>query len=70
MISVLDFYGCNPWSRLPKSEFKSLEGVRSWVMQYVLQSKGFREQGEKEQFLARKGSRLSGAKVRQRDAKG
>lgn len=80
MVSVLDFYDCNPWSRLPKSEFRSLEGVRSWALQYVLQSKGFREdpkiqeQGEREQFLGigkakLKGSRLAGSKSKQRRPK-
>ena len=80
VVSVLDFYDCNPWSRLPKSEFKSLEGVRSWALQYVMQSKGFREdpkiqkQSEREQFLGigslkLKGSRLSKSKPKQRKAK-
>jgi hypothetical protein len=80
VVSILDFYGCNPWSRLPKSEFRSLEGVRSWAQQYVLQSKGFREdpkvqeQGEREQFLGigkpkLKGSRPSASKPKQGKAK-
>ena len=80
MISLLDFYGCNPWSRLPKSEFRSLEGVRSWAMEYVLQSKGFRddpkmqEQGEREQFLGigklhPKGPGSSVAKLRRKKKK-
>ena len=43
VISLLDYYGCNPWSRLAGSEFRSLEGVRSWAMQNVLSSQGFRD---------------------------
>lgn len=29
----------NPWSRLPLSEFSSLEGVRNWIKRFVKSSK-------------------------------
>ncbi len=31
-VSALDVLGINPWSRLPSSEFRSLEGVREWLL--------------------------------------
>eukprot|EP00967_Tisochrysis_lutea_P095475 scaffold139220_cov21-Tisochrysis_lutea.AAC.4 len=30
-IAALDMRNANPWSRLPSSEYHSLQGVRSWV---------------------------------------
>lgn len=32
VISALDLMGHNPWSRLPNSEHRSLEGARSWLL--------------------------------------
>ncbi|EFJ45477.1 hypothetical protein VOLCADRAFT_105933 [Volvox carteri f. nagariensis] len=32
LIAALDLEGNNPWSRLPLSEHRSLEGVRSWIL--------------------------------------
>lgn len=29
----------NPWSRLPASEFGSVEGVKNWVMRFVKSAK-------------------------------
>nr|XP_039266217.1 cytosolic carboxypeptidase-like protein 5 [Styela clava] len=39
-IAALDFYGCNPWSRLKHSEFTSLENLRNWMTRYVRSSRG------------------------------
>ena len=67
VISLLDYYGCNPWSRLAGSEFRSLEGVRTWAMQNVLSSQGFRDENYKAQgetLLGKMSS--SGAKSRRR----
>jgi hypothetical protein len=33
MIGLLDFYDCNPVSRLPMSIYKSLEGVKNDLLQ-------------------------------------
>ncbi|CAG2062432.1 unnamed protein product [Timema podura] len=30
-ISILDLTGSNPWSRIPNSEFHSLNGIREWL---------------------------------------
>lgn len=32
LVATLDMEGANPWSRLPLSEHRSLEGVRSWIL--------------------------------------
>jgi hypothetical protein len=37
--SILDLVGANPWSRLPNTRHKSLEGVRKWVQQYIDRSR-------------------------------
>lgn len=34
-VALLDVYNCNPWSRLPTSEYKSVSGVRDWVSKYA-----------------------------------
>ena len=65
IVSVLDFCDCNPWSRLAASEFRSLEGVRSWSTQYVLQSQGFRDNAkiheQSEESLGKLKLKLSGS---------
>ena len=38
-VAVLDMNNSNPWSRLPLSEFTSLEGVKNWVRRFVKSSK-------------------------------
>lgn len=38
-VAVLDMNNSNPWSRLPLSEFISLESVRNWVKRFVKSSK-------------------------------
>lgn len=38
-VAVLDMNNSNPWSRLPLSEFASLEGARNWVKRFVKSSK-------------------------------
>ncbi|KAJ7373892.1 Cytosolic carboxypeptidase-like protein 5 [Desmophyllum pertusum] len=38
-VAVLDMTNSNPWSRLPLSEFTSLEGVKNWVKRFVKSSK-------------------------------
>lgn len=38
-VAVLDMNNTNPWTRLPLSEFTSLEGVKSWVRRFVKSSK-------------------------------
>jgi hypothetical protein len=32
LVAALDLEGSNPWSRLPLSEHRTLEGVRSWIL--------------------------------------
>ncbi|KAK3750638.1 hypothetical protein QZH41_012825 [Actinostola sp. cb2023] len=39
VVSVLDMTNCNPWSRLPTSEFSSVEGVRNWVRRFIKSAK-------------------------------
>jgi hypothetical protein len=31
LIAALDLKGANPWSRVPGSELRTLEGVRKWA---------------------------------------
>lgn len=38
-VAVLDMNNTNPWTRLPLSEFTSLEGVKNWVRRFVKSSK-------------------------------
>ena len=38
-VSVLDMNNSNPWTRLPLSEFSSLDGVKNWVKRFVKSSK-------------------------------
>lgn len=38
-VSVLDMNNSNPWTRLPLSEFSSLDGVKNWVRRFVKSSK-------------------------------
>jgi len=38
-VSVLDMNNLNPWTRLPTSEFGSLEGVKNWVKRYIRSAK-------------------------------
>jgi hypothetical protein len=42
-IAALDMMDCNPWSRLPNTEYKNLAGVREWVRSYI---KGCRARSE------------------------
>ena len=35
VIAALDLLGSNPWSRVPNSEFRSLDGIRSWIISCV-----------------------------------
>jgi hypothetical protein len=37
--SMLDLIGANPWSRVPNTRHKSLEGVRKWVQAYIDRSR-------------------------------
>ncbi|XP_032234013.2 cytosolic carboxypeptidase-like protein 5 isoform X2 [Nematostella vectensis] len=38
-IAALDMNNTNPWSRLPMSEFGSVEGVRNWVRRFIKSAK-------------------------------
>ena len=35
VIAALDLLGSNPWSRVPNSDFRSLDGIRSWIISCV-----------------------------------
>ncbi len=37
--AMLDLVGANPWSRIPNTRHKTLEGVRKWVQSYVDRSR-------------------------------
>lgn len=38
-VAVLDMNNSNPWTRLPLSEFSSLDSVRNWVKRFIKSSK-------------------------------
>jgi hypothetical protein len=44
LVSALDLKGLNPWSRLPNTEHRSLDGVRAWLMSVVRSSVDVRAQ--------------------------
>ena len=31
LVSALDLREANPWSRIPNTEFKTMQGVRNWI---------------------------------------
>ena len=35
VVTIMDLIGCNPWSRLPNTEFRSIEGVRKWALEFA-----------------------------------
>eukprot|EP01052_Picozoa_sp_SAG31_P008234 SAG31_NODE_412_length_15972_cov_3.590626_5_plen_501_part_00 len=39
LVAILDLQGKNPWSRLPNTRHKSLEGVTKWVATFVERSR-------------------------------
>ena len=38
VIAALDLLGANPWSRVPNSDFRNLDGMRSWLISCVRSS--------------------------------